>query len=899
MNLIGSVLVTFLVAFSFNVKAVKVYPPPEGVSSDFKREANSFLHKQVDPDLLNTTIKLMILRYNLSNVTVEFKDGVLSFYPQPKLFIKDIVIYGNYRLSRDEILRVIPYTSGDEWRPYYASLIKERIKNLAEKKGLFECSVKVNFDRKTRLLKIDIFEGPPYWIFKIHLDEGKKEFLWLLNDLVGKEYSDELISGRIEHVTRYLMKRGYLNPRVELRICRIDRTIKAVTLCAVLVPGYKISVRFKGNKYISSEELYFMLGLNKLERLSPGVVEKKKKIIEKFYYSHCFPLVKVKVITKIKGDRKEYLFWIREGPHTGISRVVIRGVKFYSPDRIISLMDQKPYSFPLKLVLKKCYNPEELDTDMEIIKNFYVKNGFLDVRIEKKELKYISGKLTIFIKIDEGRRYLFYKTVVTGSHFFSNGFVAGFIKLKRGDPLNPFLIEKACEKLTLLYRNSGFKDASVRYSLSTTDPERTVVDLIINEGKRYFWGEVFVSGNRKVDRKFILEKVGVVPGRPFSQEEYYMIYSRLYETGYFKRVRLNMLSYGNTIDLIVNVKEQPSNLVDLSFSLGTQEGVSLDLKFSTWYFLGGIRSLTIYNKTEYDYASFRELFTHLIPPSYGVLSLLYKEPISARKNLDLQIFTNWERNTKYTEYSYSMRKIGVGLNRKFRKRVELTSGINFDYYNFFDVNEENFVGPRKFFLGYLNLVFLRDSRNDIFMPTSGNYQLISIEYGTSWLLSEFDYIRYKGSFAWYWSFLKNSMELVLRVGEVYSAGSPLYLPDVLKFYLGGAYSLRGYKSDSIKASLELSPEVSIPMGGVSMFDYQLDFNFPLYGNFEWVVFNDGGNVWAKNFFEGITPRLKFGAGWGIKYKTPLGPLTFNVGYPIAQENGIAPYQLYFFIKTFL
>jgi len=237
------------------------------------------------------------------------------------------------------------------------------------------------------------------------------------------------------------------------------------------------------------------------------------------------------------------------------------------------------------------------------------------------------------------------------------------------------------------------------------------------------------------------------------------------------------------------------------------------------------------------------------------------------------------------------------LEKLFLPDISTTLSYNIENSEYFDITTPELWNSTNFLIGYLEFIFLRDKRNDIFVPTKGNYQNINFSYGNSFLFSDFNYFRYKLISGWFWELLSVKISLATRIGEIYSS-SGIYLPETLKFYLGGDYSLRGYMKDSIKTFVKLGG-AKLYTGGISFLNYQFDTNIPFYKNFEFVLFTDGGNVWNKNFYYINYTIFKFSAGYGIRYITPAGPLTFNIGYPLFREPGEAPYVFHFFIRTSL
>jgi translocation and assembly module TamA len=125
----------------------------------------------------------------------------------------------------------------------------------------------------------------------------------------------------------------------------------------------------------------------------------------------------------------------------------------------------------------------------------------------------------------------------------------------------------------------------------------------------------------------------------------------------------------------------------------------------------------------------------------------------------------------------------------------------------------------------------------------------------------------------------------VKLGSIVG-GEELTVPSDRLFYAGGGGSVRGYEYQGVGPRL---PD-NTPRGGISLFETSLEVRRQVFGNFQGVAFIDAG---AIGFQE--TPNfnnLRYGAGFGVRYKLPFGPVRADIAFPLDRREGDAAFQIY-------
>jgi len=126
----------------------------------------------------------------------------------------------------------------------------------------------------------------------------------------------------------------------------------------------------------------------------------------------------------------------------------------------------------------------------------------------------------------------------------------------------------------------------------------------------------------------------------------------------------------------------------------------------------------------------------------------------------------------------------------------------------------------------------------------------------------------------------------INTGVIFYGGEER-LPSNIRFFTGGTNSVRGWNRQELGPSRVRFDdsgdfETYIPVGGRSMFTFNLELRQDLNELIPKVglaAFLDGGQIWSD--LNSVDERpIQFGAGGGIRYQSPIGPVRVDIGYKL-------------------
>jgi outer membrane protein assembly complex protein YaeT len=540
---------------------------------------------------------------------------------------------------------------------------------------------------------------------------------------------------------------------------------------------------------------------------------------------------------------------------------------------------------------KYYFDRGRFDADLKRIEAFYADRGFPDARVTAFDVKLNDrqDEVEIAVSIAEGE-----PVVVTAIDF--RGFVdippdrmealREGIPVKVGQPRDRALIVTAHEMAVNELRDNGHPYARVGSNEQPgAAPKEVALVFEAAPGPLAYFGPIEISGNQTVSDRAILRKLNFRPGDLYRRRVVLDTQRQLYQMELFQFVNIETVNpeqETSEVPIRVTVAEGKHQRVNFGIGYGTEEHGRVDGEYHHVNFLGGARSAGIlarYSSLDrgvrldfnQPYVFTPHFSTGLEGQHWLTFTPAYQSTVtgaraslvhrsSARTSWTVSFATEDSSSTISDEAlnDPTLRDdlIALGLDPTTGKQEGVSNGISLD---FIHSTADNLLNARR---GY-QLAIHGESAGR-FLPGSYNY------YALSWDARH--YIP-----------LRESLIVANRVqvGNIDQAGDdPSNVPFSKKFFLGGASSIRGW------GRFEISPlSAGYPIGGNSMFAFSSELRVPIRGNLGGVLFVDGGNVWTSGWTVKLDD-LRYAAGSGLRYVTPVGPVRFDVGWQLNPIPGL-------------
>jgi outer membrane protein assembly factor BamA len=549
-------------------------------------------------------------------------------------------------------------------------------------------------------------------------------------------------------------------------------------------------------------------------------------------------------------------------------------------------------------------------------------------KADGQEYRPVAARLSI----TEGPATIVGDVTIDGARQIDEPRVRASLTLLAGRPFYRPQLDADRNALERLYQNDGYRDVRIEARTEVLDEARRLnVHWHIDEGARTLVDHVLVSGNARTSAALIRREVALQPGKPLGDEALIESQRRLAALGLFRRVRIVELPHGSNLsrDVLIEVEEAPATTVAYGggleagrrFRLGdegrqAEERIEVAprgfLELTRRNLWGKNRSVTLLTRVSFRPRDPATDSTDVADEGgygfneYRVVST-FREPRPFDTTGDLQLTAFVEQAIR-TSFNFRRRGIRTEYARRLRDALTVSGRYAFDHTRLFDEKikaGDQLLIDRLFPQVRLSTVtgsVLRDTRNDVLDPARGTVLGIDGSIAARRMGSEVGFLRsFTQAFAY--RRLPGAAQLTLaagvrlgfavgferRVERRDSAGMPVIGPDGQpivdivddvpaseRFFAGGDTTVRGFVLDRLGTEDTRNAE-GFPTGGNGLAVVNLELRTPYWKGLGGVGFLDAGNVF-KSAVDIALDDLRPAAGFGIRYRSPLGPVRVDLGF---------------------
>jgi len=668
-----------------------------------------------------------------------------------------------------------------------------------------------------------------------------------------------------------------------------DRATGKVLTFTVKEMPFIRKIEFRGNSELKAEKLKDSVTIKENTVLDRVLLGENAEKIKAQYSEEGFFNAVVTPVIESDGLEATVIFDINEGPEAKVRRITFIGNKHFSDRKLKGLMTTSEAGLLSFVTKSGKYNEFTLQNDIAIIMSRYYDEGFiradiLDHRVllsENKKWFYVTIALT------EGDQYRIGKIDIQGEILPSTTKeeLLEKLKLTSGDIFSRTKMSQGIETVSDIYGDAGYAYADIK-PLTKVNPDAKTIDITldIKTNDLVYIERIDINGNLKTRDKVIRRELELGEGDQYKSSELKRSRNNLKRLGYFEDVRISQTqgSAPDKIKLDVAVKERPTGSISLGFGYSSVDKLIGTASVSQTNFMGtGIKldlSGTVSSTSSKYVLGFTEPW-------------LMDKPITAGADI-------YNTDRDYPDFKQTKK----GFDVRFGVPVYDRYTHGFLTYRLEDVKISNVQSTASTLIleqegksteSSVTTTIRRDTRDDAFFPTEGVVLTGTVQFSGGPLGGTNHFIKYEGDavkfFALPWNTTISFHGTLGYIQGYQGKTVPIYE----RYYLGGLNSLRGFKTRTVSPK---DPVTGDLVGGNTMMTVNTEFLFPLFSEqaVKGLVFFDAGNSYKGRIDFG---DIRTGAGFGVRWLSPLGPLRLELGFNLDRREGESSKQWDFAIGT--
>ena len=723
----------------------------------------------------------------------------------------------------------------------------------------------------------------PFVVKDIRLDGLQRIAVGTVFNYLPIKVGDRVDDALTSEAVRALFGTGFF------RDVQLDRDGETLVVTVVERPSIG-SIEFVGNDDLKTEDLVAALeqiGFAQGRVFNRSILDQVEQELHRTYFAAGrYGAAVATTVTPLERNRVGVRFDLSEGAIAKIRQINVVGNSEFDDDTLLdefSLSTTGIFSF---FTQSDRYSKSKLAADLETLQAFYLDQGFINFNIDSTQVAITPDKQDVYITINltEGNQFVVRDLYLQGTLIVPEEELFELVTVVQGDVFSRKQVTETTRSIGDRLGDDGYLYASVN-AVPDIDVDSKQVDLTfyVDPGTRVYVRRINFMGNSKTRDEVLRREMRQMESGWVSTGDLERSKIRLNRLGFFQSVNIETPAVpgaSDQVDVDIEVVELPSGNLLLGAGFSESQGAILDISVTEENFLGsGNRLRAAFNNSRVN----RDISVSWFDPYWtddGVsrsLEVYNRRTDASDANLadyDLdEIGAGVTFGIPVSEFT----RVSVGLELK-QTGFEPGATPSDEIQAFVDEHGSEFT------TALLTSAWAYDTRNSRWLPSSGSLTRLSGEIG----IPGGDVTFYK-VFARHQRILPLAGDFALaldgELGYGDGFGDTSALPLTENFFAGGLRSVRGFAANT------LGPRDSLgePLGGnlkvVGSTELILPLPFVEQSNtFRITAFMDGGNVYSSEM-EFDVDTLRYSAGFGAIWLSPIGPLTLSFAEPLKSEDG--------------
>ncbi|MBV9158724.1 MAG: BamA/TamA family outer membrane protein, partial [Acidobacteriaceae bacterium] len=717
----------------------------------------------------------------------------------------------------------------------------------------------------------------------------------LYGRLGWQELTQTRLTQGLENIRRYYEKHNLLESRVSLAQLNYHESSNSVQPVVNIQAGPRIILRAVGAN-LSRDALNHLVPVSQEHSIDTDLLLEGCRNIQQYLQSQGYfdAAVSYRMSNQANSTEVAITYAISRGPRHKFVHLGIEGNRYFTQESIRERLYIQTAEFP-RFPFGR-FDHSYLEQDIRSIESLYISNGFRDVKVSSRitdAYRGVKNHLAVLLSIEEGPQWIVSSLAVEGAGGDLDH-LAPMLACVRGQPFSEARVADDRENILNYFYDQGYLSATFDYYVAP-DHQTARVDIryVLQIGPREYVRNVLVTGLETTRHSLVYDRIELRQGAPLSLAEETDSQRKLYDLGIFARVNTGVQNPdGDETDKNVLFDIDEARHYSVNVGVGAQIAriggsiTSLDNPAGTTGFAPrlafGISRLnflglgqTIGLQTSVSTIEQRGALTYFIPQ------------FVSNENLNLTVAALLDDSSDIRTFTAHRREGSIQLGERLSRAYTVQYRFVFRHVTLSNLKIDQLLVPllsQPETVGMGEFSVIEDKRDDPTDAHHGLYNTVDLAYAPGFLGSQTHFARGLFRNSTYYTLHRG---LVLarstQFGMISRTGGRPSVPLAERLYSGGSTSIRAFP-DFQAGPRDLT--TGFPLGGNALFINNTELRFPLYGeNLGAVLFEDAGNVYSTLSDFSVRFRqpnlqdfnyLVQGAGFGIRYRTPIGPVRVDL-----------------------